>query len=160
MREWFDSLAPRERLFVSAGGVLTALLLFWALVLYPLDSSVDKLTASIEDKRGQLTWMLGAAAELRASGNVPTEIDGADQSLVVVIDRSARAAGLGKALTRNQPVGEDAIRVRLETASFDAITGWLHQLHSNYGLAMDSASFERGSTAGTVTASLILRLPS
>jgi general secretion pathway protein M len=159
VREWFDNLAPRERTFVSIGGVLSILLLFWALVLAPLDSSVEELTERIETKRSQLNWMLGAAAELKAGGTVAGDVGSADQSLVVVIDRTARQAGLGKALTRNQPVGEDAIRVRLETASFDAVTGWLQQLHTSYGLAMDSASFERGPAAGTVTASLILRLP-
>lgn len=159
MREWFDSLAPRERMVVIAGGVLTILLLFWGLVLQPLSASVADRTASIEDKRNQLNWMLGAAAELKASGSVVQDPGSGDQ-LLVVIDRTARQAGLGKALTRNQPVGEDAIRVRLEAAPFDAITGWLQQLHTSYGLAMDQASFERGSAAGTVTASLILRLPS
>ena len=35
MKEWFDNLAPRERLVVSAGGVLVLIVLFWAIVLAP-----------------------------------------------------------------------------------------------------------------------------
>jgi type II secretory pathway component PulM len=80
------------------------------------------------------------------------------QSLVVVVDRSARAAGLGAALARNQPVGEDGIRVRLENASFDALAAWLGRLSGGSGLTIDSASFERAPDDGRVNASLTLRL--
>jgi len=50
--------------------------------------------------------------------------------------------------------------VRLESAPFDALARWLGQLQGSYGLALDSASIERGNADGTVTASLILRQPS
>ena len=82
-----------------------------------------------------------------------------DQSLVVVIDRSARSVGLGSALTRNQPVGEDGIRVQLRDAPFDSMTRWLTQLQTANGLALDSASIERTDAPGAVNASLILRDP-
>jgi type II secretory pathway component PulM len=36
---------------------------------------------------------------------------------------------------------------------------WLTQLKTNNGLALESASIERGTAAGTVNASLVLRVP-
>lgn len=160
MREWFDSLAPRERIVVAVGAVVVGIMLFWGLVLAPLDSGVTKLAQRVDDKRELVVWMQQAATRIKQAGpGAANGAAGGDGSLVVIVDRSARSAGLGGALTRNQPVGEDGIRVQLRDASFASMARWLTQLQSSNGLALDSASIERGSTAGTVNASLILRQP-
>ena len=159
MRDWFESLAPRERLIVSAGTGVVAVILFWSIVLAPLASGVGRMNTRIESKRASLSWMQTAAAEIRSAGDVSTAAGDPDQSLVVVIDRTARQSGIGESLTRNQPVGEDGIRVRLEGAPFDVVTQWLGQLQAGHGLALESATFERGSANGTVTVSLMLRQP-
>jgi type II secretory pathway component PulM len=102
--------------------------------------------------------MQSAAAEIKAAGNV-ADPGTVGQSLVVVIARSAQQAGLDKALSQNQPIGEDGIRVRLERAPFDAVVNWLAQLQAGNGLSLESASFERLTTVGTVNASIVLRQP-
>jgi general secretion pathway protein M len=160
MREWYDSLAPRERIVVSVGAVLVGVLLFWGLVIAPLDSSVTRLGQRVDDKRELIVWMQQAAVRIKGAGpEAAAAGDSGDGSLVVLVDRSARSAGLGGALTRNQPVGEDGIRIQLRDASFDAMARWLTQLKTNNGLALESASIERGTAAGTVNASLVLRVP-
>jgi general secretion pathway protein M len=160
MREWFDSLAHRERITVVVGGVVVGIMLFWALVIAPLDNGVEKLSKRVDDKRALIVWMQQASARIKRAG--PAAANGGDdgeQSLVVVIDRSARSVGLGSALQRNQPVGEDGIRVQLRDAPFDSMTRWLTQLKTANGLALDSASIERTDAPGAVNASLILRDP-
>jgi general secretion pathway protein M len=160
MREWFDSLAPRERIMVVFGAGVVGVMLFWALVLAPLSSSVDKLSERVDAKRDLIVWMQQVAPRIKSAGpGGDAAGDGGDGSLVVLVDRSARSAGLGSALTRNQPVGEDSIRVQLREASFDSMTRWLVRLKTANGLTLDSASIERGATAGTVNASLVLRQP-
>ncbi len=160
MRDWFDSLAPRERVLVSAGAVVVALVLFWAIVLAPLSSKVRQLSDRVESKKATLAWMSEASAEIGAAGAVAAGAGDPDQSLVVVIDRTARQSGLGEAITRNQPVGEDGIRVRMEGAGFDTVTQWLSQLQTTHGLSLEAATFERGAVNGTVIASITLRQPS
>lgn len=160
MRDWFDSLAPRERLLVATGGVLVVILLFWAIILAPLSSKVRQLSERVEGKKSTLAWMSAAAAEITSAGAVAASAGNPDQSLVVVIDRTARQSGLGETITRNQPVGDDGIRVRMEGAGFDTVTQWLGQLQTAHGLSLEAATFERGSVNGTVTASITLRQPS
>ena len=159
MRDWFESLAPRERLIVSVGAGVVGLIVFWSIVLAPLASGVDRLNTRIDSKRASLSWMQMAAAEISSAGDVSTAAGDPDQSLDVVIYRTARQSGIGESLTRNQPVGEDGIRVRLEGAPFDVVTQWLGQLQAGHGLALESARFERGTANGTVTVSLTLRQP-
>jgi general secretion pathway protein M len=158
VKDWFLSLAPRERLFVAAGGALVLILLVWGLLLSPLYGATAAAAARVEAKRNLLGFLRGAAAELMAvPQNGSARPDLAGQSLVIIVDRSAREAGLGAALTRNQPVGEDGIRVRLENAPFDALARWLGAINSGPGLAIESASFDRTPDPGRVNASLVLR---
>jgi general secretion pathway protein M len=158
MKDWFFGLEQRERLMATAGAVLLAILLLWGLVLGPLYGASAASANRIEAKRNTLVFLRAAAAELAGSADLPAgRPDLAGQSLVVVVDRSAREAGLGRALTRNQPVGEDGIRVRLEDAPFDSVARWLAALDATSGLAIESASFDRSPDEGRVNASLVLR---
>lgn len=158
MKDWFFGLEPRERLFVAIGGVLLAIFLFWGLLLSPLYGASAATANRVEAKRNTLSFLRGAAAELAGATQMPVAgPDLSGQSLVVIVDRSARQAGLGTALTRNQPVGDDGIRVRLENASFDAITRWLAAIDASSGLGIESASFDRTPEEGRVNASLVLR---
>jgi general secretion pathway protein M len=77
--------------------------------------------------------------------------------MVVSVDESARAAGLGNTLTGTQPSGTGGVRVRLEGAAFDTVVAWLANLEQQYGLSIESATIDRGVQAGIVNASVILR---
>ena len=158
MKDWFLGLEQRERLFVSIGAVAVAIFLVWGVLLSPLYGASATTSSRVEAKRETLGFLRGAAAELAGATDLPAAgPDLTGQSLVVIVDRSARSAGLGAALTRNQPVGEDGIRVRLENAAFDDITRWLASLNAGSGLGIESASFDRTPDEGRVNASLVLR---
>ncbi len=159
MKDWYLGLEPRERLVVAVGAVVVALLLVWGLVLSPIYGASASAAQRVDDKRATLAFLRDAAAELAGAPALASRgPDMSGQSLVVVVDRSARAAGLGAALTRNQPVGEDGIRVRMENAAFDALAVWLGTLSTSAGLAIEAASFERTPDEGRVNATLTLRL--
>lgn len=158
MKEWFFGLESRERMLVSVGAVLVVVFLVWGVLLGPLYGATAATASRVETKRNTLAFLHEAAAELAGAAHLPAAgPDLAGQSLVVIVDRSARAAGLGASLTRNQPVGADGIRVRLEGAAFDATTHWLAGLSTSAGLAIESASFDRTPDEGRVNASLVLR---
>lgn len=158
MKDWYFGLERRERLMVVAGGVVVLIALVWGLLINPVYSAAAAAEGRIETKRDTLAFLRAAAAELAGAKDLPADRpDLAGQSLVVIIDRSARQAGLGAALTNNQPVGEDGIRVRLENAPFEAVARWLAALSQNAGLSIESASFDRAPDAGRVNASLTLR---
>lgn len=158
MKDWYLGLESRERLMVAVGGVVVLLALVWGLLINPVYSASAAAERRIETKRETLVFLRSAAAELAGAADLPAaRPDLAGQSLVVIIDRSARQAGLGAALTNNQPIGEDGIRVRLESASFEAVARWLAAIDQGSGLSIESASFDRAPEAGRVNASLTLR---
>jgi general secretion pathway protein M len=120
----------------------------------PLQRHVGAGEQRLERKRDDLVWLHSMApqlAGLRTSGAPPLR-----ESLVVVVDRTARQSGLDHALVGSQPSGDGGLNVRLEQTPFDGLVAWLAQLRESYGVRVDSAVVDAGTSAGTVNASLVL----
>jgi type II secretory pathway component PulM len=152
MKFSLDTMSPREQQLVKIGGIaLVAILIFG--VLMPLDSSVSKARERISKKQADLVWMRGVAPVLAAS--VPHQNNG--ESLLVIVDRSARESGLGSSLAGSDPSGPGGIQVRLEKAPFDAMIGWLSRLSQQNGIGVDGATIDGAGTPGIVNAAIVLR---
>lgn len=156
LRAWLDSLAERERRMVTWGGLAGGLLLFFGVLVIPLYAGAGKADERVTRKQQDLEWMRSVAAEIRAAGPVRAATG---ESLVVVVDQTARSAGLGAAFRGSQPNGADGIRVRMEDAPFDAFVGWLAQVQQQHGLIVESASIDRAATSGAVNVSINLKRP-
>jgi general secretion pathway protein M len=152
-RAWLDTLAERERRLVIWGGIGAAVVLFFGVLVIPLHAAASNSAERVARKQDDLAWMRSVAPELRAAGPV----NDSGGSLVVVIDQTARAVGLGSALSGSQPSGSGGIRVRLDGAPFDTLVGWLAQLQQQHGIHVESATVDRTATSGMVNASLILK---
>jgi general secretion pathway protein M len=154
MKLSFDTMSEREQRLVKFGGIAAVLILIFG-VLIPLDSSVAKARARITQKQADLVWMRNVAPVLAASG--PVRSGGNGESLIVLVDRSARESGLEKALAGSEPSGPGGIQVRMEKASFDAIVAWLSRLSQQNGIGVDGASIDSAGAPGIVNAAIVLR---
>ncbi len=155
LETWRASLAERERRMVTWGGIGAAVLLFIGAGVLPLYAAANRIEQRVDQKRQDLEWMHSVAGELRAAG--PAGMPGAGQSLVVIVDETARTAGLANALTGTQPSGTGGVRVHLEGAPFDTLVTWLANLERRHGLSIESATIDRGPQTGIVNASVIFR---
>ena len=101
--------------------------------------------------------MRSVAGEVQTLGaNQPMDMGPAGESLVVLIDRTARECGLGTSLTGQTPNGETGIRVRLEAAAFDVLVKCLGNLQRAHSVSIESATIDRTGQPGLVNASLVL----
>jgi general secretion pathway protein M len=150
----FDSLNERERRMVIVGAVCAALILVFGIIM-PLNRGVAHARARLAAKQADLVWMRGVAPELSAAGAGPSAPT-SQQSMLVVVDRAAREAGLGKALTSSEPSGAGGLQVRLEKAPFDAIVAWLARLSEQDGIRVDSATMDNSGQPGVVNAGIVL----
>jgi len=148
-----DSLSERDRRMLLIGGVLIAVLLVY--VIIQLDSSVSSAHKRISKKVDDLAWIQTAAPEIMAAGPVGSS---GGESLLVIIDRSARESGLGGALAGSEPSGPGALSVRLQKASFDTLVTWLGRLAQQNGIRVDSASIDSAGTPGLVNAAIVLHM--
>jgi general secretion pathway protein M len=153
MKFSYDTLSPREQQLVKYGGIAAIAILIFG-VLLPLESSVAKARSRVSQKQADLVWMRGVAPVLAAQA--PSHQGGNGESLLVVVDRSARESGLGSALAGTEPSGPGGIQVRLEKASFDAMLGWLSRLSQQNGISVDGATIDTSGAPGVVNAAIVL----
>ena len=157
MRDWFDSLEARERLFVVVGAGVVAIALLWGLVWMPLDKGHRELEQRVS------TWEQ-SLAELRPLVSMPKPQNGSQaargassaQSPVVVVDSTLRSHGLGQP-KRSQPT-PNGIRVEFENVAFDKLVVWLGDLSYQYGMEVQAGSVSTGTSdePGRVNATLTL----
>jgi type II secretory pathway component PulM len=155
MRAWYANLADRERHFVNIGVVVVAVLLLLGIIL-PLNRSLLQARERVVRKQADLIFIQSAVQELGSlgpGGNIATA-----ESLVVLIDSSARESGLGKSLSSSQPIGDKSLRVRFDRVPFDGMVAWLARLSQSHGVRVESAEIEAAGEPGLVNAGLVLKV--
>jgi general secretion pathway protein M len=156
LRQWLAGLAPRERSLVYlAAGLLAVAVVYFALVL-PLTTAAARRAARIEQKTADLAWMRQVAPQVMAATAAGGGAAGSEESLVVLVDRTGREAGLGSAIRDQSPSGDLGLRLRLESASFDVLVAWLASLKQQYGVRVDAATIDAAGAPGLVNASITL----
>jgi type II secretory pathway component PulM len=153
MKLSFDTMSEREQRLLKFGAIGAVAILIFG-VLIPLDSSVAKARARITQKQTDLAWMRNVAPVLAASA--PMHTGGNGESLIVIVDRSARESALDKALAGSEPNGPGGIQVRMEKAPFDSIIGWLSRLSQQNGIGVEGASIDTAGAPGIVNAAIVL----
>ncbi len=158
IKNWFYGLQPRERWMVSGGAVIVVITLLYLFVLAPFYAAVATQEARVSKKQADLAWMRSVAGDVIAlSRDAPmAAVAPVGESLVVLVDRTARECGLSSALTGQTPNGATGIRVRLERAEFDKLVLCLANLQQAHAVSIESATIDRTSEPGFVNASLVL----
>lgn len=162
MKEWFNSLDARERKTLISGAVALLLICIYFLGWEPFVKKIERLEKSNAENQQTLTWMKQRAEEVRQlqRTNSGTKVDLKGQSLLGVIDKTAKSNNLGSAIKRVQPEGNDKALVRLEKAEFNHVIRWLEQLQLQQGIQIDSSVIEKQSEPGLVNARIIFQTAS
>lgn len=159
MKEWFDTLEPRERNFVLGGAAVVVLALVYNLLWAPLNAHHEQLKTDVEN------WQL-SLAELRplsvaqGSGD-PSQAAvtlGSQQSPIIIVDQTLQSRGLDRYRRRSQPTTSNGIRVEFENVAFDELVLWLGDLGDQYAMHVQAGSFAAGSQleSGRINATLTL----
>ena len=153
MKAWFFGLQVRERIIVAVGGAAAVAIILWGFVIQPLREEVVRLRASVDTKQRLLIDVA------RVEGEMPSTVtagrQGAGQTLVVIVDNTARSHGLD--LPRTRANGPSGVDVSFQNARFDSLVAWLLVLHESYGVDVDTASFSSAREPGFVNGQLSLR---
>ena len=155
MKAWWEGLSHRERLLTAGGAVFTLVLLLYALAWQPFQASHRRLRQSVAEQRAELAAMRQMAAEIKRLGGsgVTTSAPVDGRSLLTLVDQTARAAGLGAALKRVAPQGENRLGVQFDAVEFDKLVPWLNQLERDYRIVIVNLSVDRAAL-GRVNARL------
>lgn len=158
LREWWNSLAARERKLLMAGGVVLVLALAWLLIWEPVQEGISEREQAINNQQallGELRGMREEARSLRARNQ--SNGGGTRGDLLSLANASAREHGLGGAVQRVQPQGDDRVQVWLEQAAFDELVAWLGTLQFEHGVSVHNISLERHREPGRVNSRVSLQ---
>jgi type II secretory pathway component PulM len=150
MKAWFANLQPRERLIVLGGAVGVLLIAVWFGVMR-LHAQTEVLRESVAAKQRMLVDLSRVGTRPATAANA----QGNTQTLVVVIDGSAREHGI--TLSTRRPDGPDGVQVAFSNVPFDMLLDWLVSLEKQSSVAVESASFTTAKTKGIVNGQLTLR---
>lgn len=157
MKAWWETLSRREHLMVTGGAALTLALLLYVLAWQPFQASHRRLRQSVAEQRAELAAMRKMAEEIRRlgeAGSAPSPVNG--RSLLTLVDQTARAAGLGAALKRVSPQGENRFGIQFDAVEFDKLLPWLGKLEREHRIVIINLSVDRAA-AGRVNARLIVQ---
>jgi general secretion pathway protein M len=158
LRQWYEGLAPRERVAVLVGGLVVVLAVFYYGIWRPLNTSVSEGRLRLTSQAEETRWMLGIRDEARLlqASDTRRDIQGRNDSLLSIVDATSRDNGLENAVRRIQPDNDDQATVTLEQANFNQMLFWLRSLQRDYGVVARQMTVTRDEETGTIQARLTL----
>ena len=159
MKDWFESLESRERLFVGLGALVVIIALVYGFIWAPLDKNHDSMAISVSDWQRSLAELRPlkglAQSGTQASGSSATA---GQQSPIIIVDQTLRSRGLEQFRRRSQPTSSNGVRVEFENVAFDDLVLWLGDLSDQHAMHVQAGSLSTGSqpAPGRVNATLTL----
>ncbi len=150
---WYAAKESRERLTLGALAVATLAVLLWAGVWKPLAEWQTSQASRHAHAEDLLDWL--RANEARAKAAVKQGADQPSRSILPLVTRAAEARGLK--VGRLQPESDGIVSVTLQGQPFNAVIGWVADLHDSEGITAIRASIDAQETAGLVNAQFRLQ---
>ncbi len=149
MKDWFESLESREKLFVGAGALIVVVSLIYGFIWAPLDNNHKTMVASVADWQrslAELRPLKGLALSDGQSGGASASTS--KQAPIIVVDQTLRSRGLEQFRRRSQPTSNNGIRVEFENVAFDDLVLWLGDLSEQHAMHVQAGSLSAGSQSG------------
>ena len=144
IKKYWQQLESREQFILMGGGVIVVLILLYALIWQPWHKSIESMQKSIQTMRSDLVWVRQYAPIIKSGGQgVNKNTKGSDQSLLSVIESTAKRGKVHTAIQQMTPSSENKVRVVLEDANFNHWVKWIEVLSAQYGVAVEQASADR-----------------
>ncbi len=158
MKNWYNTLAPRERALVLYGGVISIVLLFWMLVAKPLYNNHQKLNKVISSQKTTLEKMQKQSIlikQLQGQNTKPkTSGTGNPQQL---LERSLQTWRLKPQLERMQSQGANGVTLSLKNANADRVMRFLYELENKYALSIEKLIINNKKKSGFADVRLTIK---
>lgn len=144
LQSW-HKLQERERQVLGWGGLIIFVIVAYSLVWQPWQAALAHMQTVLPQKRVDLVWMRQQAEAIQQGGARTTrQVRGANQSLMAVIEQTARAGGIKDAIQQMVPrQNNQEVSVVLEGASFNQWVRWVDTLQQQYSVSIKQLTADR-----------------
>lgn len=137
MKNWYNTLAPRERTLVLYGSIISIVIIFWMLIVDPLITNHTKLNKIIISQQKSLETMQSQSIQVKQlqqrDSKPVASSSGNPQQLV---ERSLQTWRLKSKLERMQSQGANGVRLSLKNVNADRAIRFLYELEDKYALSI------------------------
>lgn len=151
--EFWRARSAREQALLAALGVMALAAIWYFAAVGPLLDRAESYKQMRAAETALLERLDRVGSRLAA---LPAPRPRSDASLLLLVNRSVRDAGLSGFLEEGAADGETRVRLRLRDAPFPQVSAWLAGLAVQEGIRTVNADIERGSAPGVTQVSLVL----
>ncbi|MGI9247793.1 MAG: type II secretion system protein GspM [Woeseiaceae bacterium] len=149
MRDWFESLESREKLFVGTGALIVVIAVIYGFIWAPLDENHETKATSVSDWQRSLAELRPLKGMTQSGGQAAGSSTAVNQQApIIVVDQTLRSRGLEQFRRRSQPTSSNGIRVEFENVAFDDLVLWLGDLSDQHSMHVQAGSLSAGSQSG------------
>ena len=145
MINWWQSMAPRERLLIGAAGLLTVLIVAWQFVFTPTMAARSEARANLDDadrvlSQMQENYVLKRAQGAASASNVQAGAGGIEDFKSAV---TGSAADIGLAIARLQGNDTASVRLIFENSDPRLIFLWLEDVQAKHSARVTRFNMEQ-----------------
>jgi general secretion pathway protein M len=158
--KWWQTLAQRERIMITAGVILGVILLFYTFILNPLNSAIDNLRDEIQTQQTLIRWMQQADAhilQLRQAGFTANSVSTQHEAVLVLVEHKLSDMKLNRYLQHTQQPQSNTLVLHFHQVPFDDLMHWIQDLSHQYQIGVQQFSATKTDPMGTVDANLTLQ---
>ena len=139
MKNWYNSLNPRERNLVFYGSIIATLLVIGLFIVQPLMDENKKLNKAIASQKSALKNMQKQSFQVKQLQQQGSSKSGAssNKSPQQKVETALQTLRLKPALERMQSQGSSGVRIILKNADADRTMRLLSDLETKHGLLID-----------------------
>jgi general secretion pathway protein M len=157
MKNWWLSLALREKQTISIGMLLVLIFLIYEIIFAPLSNAVNELRHKIRSDQTLLTWMQASNERIVSlEKNHQSQSHSVTTSLLSVVQNGINDSAIAQNVAQLQQSDNDSVQLQLQKVNFDTFIQWLTQLCQQHQLLITQMSITPLDTTGTVNTELKL----
>ena len=152
----FNQQSRRDQVALSICTMSVLVAILWAGIIQPLGEAASNSERRLQNDVATLARVKSLAANLQYYENNQRRPRGQQISIVGVIDRSSRAAGLTYSSANPSGNGQEAT-VRFDRAPLAAMLQWLYDLENAYQVQIEDLRLSSSAEAGFVSGSVRIK---
>jgi general secretion pathway protein M len=137
IKTWFSSLDEQDQKITLYGAVIFSVLMFYLLVLSPINESVNSLNEDVVAKQNTVNWMKEKVSIIRSNKGI-TNNSSSSLPLTSIVNSTTKKYNLS--VSRRDSKSPNEMQVWFDNVSFDSFLSWVSEIEKRHGVIIASVN--------------------
>ncbi len=156
LQKWSE-LEAFHKLSISLGVVVSIFLIYFIVIINPINNKSSELEAKIDSWSSIYVWMQENTPKIKAFQE-SSKSKGAvgEKKIHTLVSETVNKYRLKDSIKKIDKTGSRAVKVSFNNAPFDTVIQWINFLKKNYSVSTVSAAIKKSNGIGTVDGAITL----